>query len=169
MPVTALGFFTILILNMQNKVMYMPFSNRELFARLIKCEAGGEGDNGMRAVASVVMNRVNVPYGEYLREGQGSLRRIIEQPGQFDCLSETLGGQYNPQTIYNISPDEVHYEIADWAIGGGALGGIANSLWYFNPYQPNCPGYFPYNGSGVVQNRINQHCFYIPTQLYAQT
>lgn len=29
----------------------------ELFARLIQCEAGGEGDNGMKAVASVVMNR----------------------------------------------------------------------------------------------------------------
>ena len=37
--------------------------DRELFARLIQCEAGGEGDNGMRAVASVVMNRVNAPGG----------------------------------------------------------------------------------------------------------
>ena len=29
----------------------------ELFARLIHCDAGGEGDNGMKAVASGVMNR----------------------------------------------------------------------------------------------------------------
>ncbi len=50
----------------------MPLTNRELFARLIKCEAGGEGDNGMKAVASVVMNRVHVPYGEYLRTGAGA-------------------------------------------------------------------------------------------------
>lgn len=35
----------------------------ELFARLIQCEAGGEGDNGMRAVASVVMNRVRTRTG----------------------------------------------------------------------------------------------------------
>ena len=35
-------------------------SELELFARLIQCEAGGEGDNGMRAVASVVMNRVRI-------------------------------------------------------------------------------------------------------------
>ena len=34
----------------------MAYSDRELLARLIECEAGGEGDNGMRAVASVVMN-----------------------------------------------------------------------------------------------------------------
>lgn len=42
----------------------MPFTDRELFARLIQCEAGGEGDSGMRAVASVVMNRVNATTGE---------------------------------------------------------------------------------------------------------
>ena len=49
----------------------MPFTDRELLARIIQCEAGGEGDNGMRAVASVTMNRVNVPNGEYARVSQG--------------------------------------------------------------------------------------------------
>ena len=39
----------------------MPYTTRELFARLIQCEAGGEGDDGMRAVATVVMNRANIP------------------------------------------------------------------------------------------------------------
>ena len=28
----------------------MALSTRELLARLLKCEAGGEGENGMRAV-----------------------------------------------------------------------------------------------------------------------
>ena len=36
---------------------YLPYTTRELLARLIKCEAGGEGDDGMAAVASVVRNR----------------------------------------------------------------------------------------------------------------
>ena len=45
----------------------MACSERELLARIIQCEAGGEGDNGMRAVASVTMNRVNVANGEYAR------------------------------------------------------------------------------------------------------
>ena len=31
----------------------MAYSDRELIARLIQCEAGGEGDNGMKAVATV--------------------------------------------------------------------------------------------------------------------
>lgn len=66
--------------------------DRELLARIVKCEAGGEGENGMKAVASVVMNRVNVSSGEYQRIGQGSLRRIIYQEGQFDCVRPVLGG-----------------------------------------------------------------------------
>ena len=41
----------------------MAYSERELIARMIQCEAGGEGDNGMKAVASVIMNRVNDPNG----------------------------------------------------------------------------------------------------------
>ena len=29
---------------------YLPYTTRELLARLIKCEAGGEGDDGMAAL-----------------------------------------------------------------------------------------------------------------------
>ena len=69
----------------------MAYSDRELLARLIQCEAGGEGENGMKAVAGVVMNRVNATGGEYARVGQGSIRSIIFQPYQFVCASETEG------------------------------------------------------------------------------
>lgn len=31
----------------------MAYSDRELLARLVQCEAGGEGDNEMKAVATV--------------------------------------------------------------------------------------------------------------------
>ena len=41
----------------------MAFSDRELLARLIECEAGGEGEAGMKAVAGVVMNRVEAAGG----------------------------------------------------------------------------------------------------------
>ena len=37
----------------------MAFSDRELIARLVLCEAGGEGETGMKAVATIIMNRVN--------------------------------------------------------------------------------------------------------------
>ena len=147
----------------------MSYSDRELLARIIKCEAGGEGQNGMQAVATVVMNRVRVPYGEYHRIGQGDLRNIIYQPGQFDCVRDVLRGIPNPQTIWATPPEQVHYDIADWALSGNRLYNIGYSLWYFNPFRPSCPNIFPSNGTGSFQVRVVQHCFYNPTELYAQT
>lgn len=147
----------------------MAYSARELLARIIKCEAGGEGENGMKGVASVVMNRVNVPYGEYLRTGQGDLRKVIFQKGQFDCVASVLGGVANPQTIWASPPEQIHYEIADWALSGNRLYTTGASLWYFNPFAPGCPYQFPFNGSGSFQAEVAQHCFYNPTALYAKT
>ena len=61
----------------------MAYSDRELIARLVQCEAGGEGDNGMKAVATVIMNRVQAVEGEYARVSQGgNIQNIIFQPGQ---------------------------------------------------------------------------------------
>lgn len=117
----------------------MGYSDRELIARLIQCEAGGEGDNGMKAVATVILNRVNTPVGEYSRVSQGgNLRNIVFQEGQFDCVRETIGGQYNPQNIYNMNPTDVHYNIADWALAGNKLNEIGECLWYLNPFRPSC-------------------------------
>lgn len=147
----------------------MPLSDRELFARLIKCEAEGEGDIGMKAVATVVMNRVHVSYGEYQRICQGSLRKVIIQPFQFTCALTTVYGQYNPQNIYNMRPDNVHYYIADWALSGNKLPGIGSSLWYYNPFASGCAYYFPKTKTGVYITKIVQHCFYNPTPLYAKT
>ena len=146
----------------------MAFSDRELLARLIQCEAGGEGDAGMRGVAGVIMNRVNAPGGEYLRVGQGSIRNIIFQPGQFTCVQEFVGGRPNLQNIYNMHPEAIHYEIADWAIAGQRLYNVGQALWFFNPYSPNCQTYFPSN-VGIFTARINEHCFYNPTDAYFQT
>lgn len=71
----------------------MALDTRELFARLIKCEAGGEGDDGMRAVASVIINRAQSISGEFARVSNGGdVRAIITQPCQFVCLKETVGG-----------------------------------------------------------------------------
>lgn len=148
----------------------MAFSERELIARIVKCEAGGEGDNGMRAVASVIMNRVNTPVGEYARiSNGGSIRNIIFQMGQFDCATDNLYGKYNPQNIYNMQPEQIHYQIADWAMAGNRLNEAGDCLWYMNPFVPTCPDVFPRNGSGNLHTRIVNHCFYRPTSLYENT
>lgn len=124
----------------------------------------------MKAVATVIINRVNVSEGEYARVSQGgNVRSIIYQPRQFDCATETLLGKYNPQNIYNMTPTEVHYNIADWALAGNKLNEIGECLWYLNPFRPTCSGTFPSNGSGTFHTRFGNHCFYRPTQKYSQT
>ena len=147
---------------------FMAYTDRELLARLVQCEAGGEGENGMKAVASVVMNRVNAVGGEYARIGRGSLRNIVFQPGQFVCASETEAGAYNPQNIYNMNPTSEHYAIADWALAGNRLPDLGQALWFYNPFSPTCRGQFPSN-VGSFQIRIGDHCFYNPTDAYYQT
>ena len=124
----------------------------------------------MKAVASVIMNRVYVPNGEYARVSQGgNIRNILFQEGQFDCVRETLGGAYNPQNIYNMNPTDIHYEIADWVLGGNKLNEIGECLWYLNPFKPSCSGTFPSNGSGTFYTRLGDHCFYRPTAKYRET
>ena len=146
----------------------MAYSDRELLARLIECEAGGEGEIGMSAVAGVVMNRVNATGGEYARLGQRSIRKIIFQPYQFVCASETENGVYNPQNIYNMNPQQIHYNIADWAIAGSRVSDAAESLWFYNPFSASCKPRFPSN-VGYLQITIGDHCFYNPTNAYYKT
>ena len=138
----------------------------ELFARLIQCEAGGEGDNGMRAVASVIMNRVQITYGEYA--SLHTIREVVFQPRQFVCAMENVSGTYNEQNLYNMRPEQTQYDIANWAIAGNRLTNLGFALWFFNPYSTTCRTNFPSNvGEFVI--RIGNHCFYNPTAAYSNT
>jgi N-acetylmuramoyl-L-alanine amidase len=136
---------------------------------MIRCEAEGEGIEGMKAVATVCMNRVHIAYGEYQRVNQGDLRKVLEQMCQFSCHKTVIGGQSNPQNVWSLPPEEIHYEIADWALAGNKVPVVGECLWYMNPYSPRCPRFFPYNRTGYWHHRIHDHCFYKPTRLYAET
>ena len=120
----------------------------------------------MKAVACVVMNRVQVTYGEYGR--LDTIRQVIYQPGQFDCAREEIRGRYNGQNIYNMRPDQVQYDIANWAIAGNRLTNLGFALWYFNPFSPTCRPNFP-SQVGQFVIRIGDHCFYNPTDQYENT
>ncbi len=142
----------------------MPFSDRELLARLIMCEAEGEGDNGLRAVAGVVMNRTTTPYGEYSRVSEGgNMRNIVFQPKQFECAEDE-----NSRNLYNMRPEQIHYDIADWAIAGNRIPTVGKSLWFYNPFSPDCRPRFP-EKSGEFVVRIANHCFYNPNEYYKET
>ena len=147
----------------------MPYDDRELLARLIQCEAGGEGEHGMAAVASVIINRARIPDGEFSRVSNGgNVRNIMEQERQFNCMATTLGGAYNAQNVYNMNPNDIHYAIADWALAGNTAASVGNSIFFFNPYSASCPQNFP-TRVGAFRARVGDHCFYEPTEYYSQT
>lgn len=81
----------------------------------------------------------------------------------------TVYGELNPQTVWSTPPEQIHYDVADWALSGNKHSGVTESLWYYNPFAPDCAKYFPKNRSGSIFNRINEHCFYYPTSLYYLT
>lgn len=133
----------------------MAYSDRELLARLIQCEAGGEGEDGMKAVAGVVMNRVHAKAGSMPGSGRAASAISSFSPISSSCASETEGGAYNPQNIYNMRPEQIHYDIADWAIAGNRLPDVADSLWFYNPFGPTCRSFFP-SKVGYWQTRIGR-------------
>ena len=145
----------------------MAYSDRELLARLIQCEAGGEGEDGMKAVAGVVMNRVHAKGGGVCpgRAGQHP-QYHLSAPISSVCASETEGGAYNPQNIYNMRPEQIHYDIADWAIAGNRLPDVADSLWFYNPSAPPAGPSFPRRwdtgrpGSATTASIIPQTAYY---------
>lgn len=134
----------------------------ELLARLIQCEAGGEGETGMMAVAGVIMNRVQIARGEYGR--YNTIRDVAYAPRQFECVT----GNHPTQNIWSMSPESIHYDIARWAIDGGRLGMVADALWFYNPFTADCRENFP-SAVGINIARLGAHCFYAPATGYYAT
>lgn len=148
----------------------MELDTRELFARLIKCEAENEGENGMKAVATTVMNRVRVPYGEYFRVNKGDLRKVITQHCQFSCHKSVIAGKVNKRNVWNLRPDSIHHEIAREALKKVFWGVGDKTLWFRNPGKgKSCPDKFPADGAGTIHRKINNHCFYNFTEIYKKT
>ena len=79
-----------------------------------------------------------------------------------------MRGRPNPQNIYNMRPEDVQYQIAQWAMAGGRVLGLGEALWFFNPYSPTCQPNFP-SSVGVFTTRIRNHCFNDPTAAYFDT
>lgn len=94
----------------QGEAMYASVDETTLLAAVVQMEAGGQGYEGMLAVASVVMNRVNsgrypnsitdVVYqkGQFPGAHNGKLRMILDKGPRQDCIQvaqDALAGKNN--------------------------------------------------------------------------
>ena len=96
----------------------MALDTRELFARLIQCEAGGEGEQGMAAVATVVMNRATATEGQFSRIGNGGDVRGCYNPAGSVRLYARIGCRFL-QSAKRIQYDSFGYTLRDRRLGYG--------------------------------------------------
>ena len=75
----------------------MAYSERELLARIVQCEAGGEGDIGMKAVASVTFDNEFAVHDIKVIESQNGL--FIAMPSK-----KTPTGDYR-DIAHPINPE----------------------------------------------------------------
>ena len=108
----------------------------------------------MRAVASVVMNRVNAPGGEYAHRP----RRYSQY--HLSAISVCLCQHYRKRTAQSSehlqhASGHIHFDIADWAIAGNRLPSLGSAL--FSPCHTRT---FP--AMSVFCHAYGDHCFYNP-------
>lgn len=129
---------------------------RELLARTIQAEAGGEGLKGMTAVGAVMNNRVAAG-GKY---GDG-IRGVILKPGQFSAWNGITGyaGGQGGLDMASITPSQHAYQVADMVLSGNIPDPTNGATHYYNPAAAN-----PKWGtrSGNQFNRIGNHVFGAP-------
>lgn len=101
----------------------MDPQGRDLLARMILGEAGGEGDIGERAAGHVAMNRLASGWG-----GGHSLADIISAPHQFEGLHSTQA---------SVPPTDPHYQhaasLADAIMGGQDPDPTNGATQFLNP------------------------------------
>ena len=91
----------------------------DLMARTLYGEARGEGDQGMQAVANVIMNRVNAGkwYGKTVEE-------VVLKPKQFSCWNES---DPNREKIVQVTASNPTF-LRALAISKGAYEGTLDDI-----------------------------------------
>jgi len=126
--------------------------SRELLARTLQAEAGGEGYDGMLAAGATIANRVN--QGAY----GGTIEGNILAPGQFSAWNGVTGyaGGEGALDMVNMTPSEQAYAVADAILSGNYQDPTGGATHYYNPEAAN-----PAWGAGAGGNwtRIGNHVF----------
>lgn len=125
---------------------------RELLARTLQAEAGGEGLEGMIAAGAVIKNRVKV--GGY---GDG-LEGVIMKPGQISAWNSVTGyaGGEGGLDMANMRPSDEAYQAADMLLSGNYVDPTGGATHYYNPSVAD-PAWGTRNGGDWL--RIGNHIF----------
>ncbi|MEL7012659.1 MAG: cell wall hydrolase [Pseudomonadota bacterium] len=127
-------------------------SDRDLLAKTLMAEAGGEGFEGMLAAGAVIANRVQD--GNYGTGVQG----VIMKPGQFSAWNGVTGyaGGQGALDMHRITPSADAYRAADAVLSGRYKDPTGGATHYYNPAAAN-PAWGQHAGGNWL--RIGNHIF----------
>ena len=130
---------------------YNP-DDREMLAKTLMAEAGGEGAQGMLAAGAVIDNRRKA--GGYGNDWQG----VIMKPGQFSAWNGVTGyaGGKGGLNMDGMKPSQAAYQVADALLSGRYDDPTGGATHYYNPAAAN-----PAWGmqAGGEWQRIGNHVF----------
>lgn len=121
--------------------------DRDQLARMMVTEAGGEGPQGMAAVAHVALNRLKSGYG-----GAGSLSDVVTAPNQFEGMSRASSVK-----LADLQKARV---IADQVIAGQIPDPTNGANQFLNPVLETKLGRAQPKWADGSGQRIGNHVFY---------
>ena len=121
------------------RVNHLSQNERDLFARVIQGEAGGEPYVGQVAVAAVILNRVNSS------EFPNTITNVIYERHAFEAVTNG--------SIWRRNPSQDSYRALDAAMNGWDP--TYGSLFFWNPYKPVTPWIW----SRPIQVQYGDHVF----------
>ena len=111
----------------------------ELLARLMRAEAESDGDMGMLLVGNV-------------KDIDTIEQMVFQSPGGFEST------QYG---YFYQRARESEIKLARRVINGEQFDPATTALWFYNPFQENCPEKF---WGQWNSGRYGEHCYYIPLE-----
>lgn len=123
----------------------------ETLARLMRAEAEGDGQLGMLLVGNVCVNRVLADCHDFT-EINNVQEMTFQSPGGFEATQFPY--------FYQRAREE-DIRLARRSINGERFDPATTALWFYNPFQINCPAQF---WGQWNSGRFGVHCFYSPLE-----
>lgn len=133
--------------------------DRDLAIRTVLAEAGGEGPEGMAAVAAVIKNRMAA--GRY---GGRSAAEVVTAPNQFEPWNKIGAGAKNDPTRFDRKSDAyaAAARIVDGVFGGGLADPTGGATHFYAPVAQAELGRNAPSWAKGPSKRIGGHMFFAP-------
>lgn len=124
--------------------------DKDILAQTVYHEARGEGAQGWRAVAFVIMTRARANRSRW---GGSSVSDVCKQQFQFECWNAGRNTEINDTTTYNAIK-----KVTDRIYEGSDRDDPTGGADHYN--NPRKEGYPPWTGGCTPTVKIGNHQFY---------